>query len=176
MTHACSHTPCAPGHGWKTELPVIRWCQSPEACRTLRNRLVVLSWQPLPLGREYCQESIYYPDASMCKGDQAAPHSPHQEQLGVCPGAQRQETGLRRGVSCGHQCWTQFQNSFCPSLSQSPADPGGPMQQSQFYPSFSLGFKPRESSKRTRPAARQVEVGSACFSSQSTTGNFQTAL
>ena len=50
VTHACSHTPCAPEHDWKTELPVIRWCQSPEACRTLRNRLVVLSWQPLPLG------------------------------------------------------------------------------------------------------------------------------
>lgn len=50
------------------------------------------------------------------------------------------------------------------------------MQQSQFYPSFSLGFKPREASTRTRPAAGQVEVSSACLSSQSTTGNFQIAL
>lgn len=37
------------------------------------------------------------------------------------------------------------------------------------------GF-PREASKRTRPAAGQVEASAACLSSKSTTGNFQIAL
>lgn len=48
--HMLTHTLCAQGHDWRVGLPIFRQCQSPEALRTLSNRLAVLSWQPFPLG------------------------------------------------------------------------------------------------------------------------------